>query len=242
VPTTTSKWKEIATGFETYWQFPHCIGALDGKHIVIRPPPNSGSYYFNYKHTFSIVLLALVDADYKFTYVNIGCNGRNSSLCAALETNSLNVPLPFPICEDGIPLPYMIVADEAFPLKTYIQKPYAQIGLTKEKRIFNYCLSRARRIVENAFGILANRFQVFMTPIRLSPDKAETIVLACCSLHNFLRSSSARHVYHHLEALMQKTPLLIALYKDHGVLKNSLQELSTLKDKVVITTQPRLKK
>ncbi|XP_011406655.1 PREDICTED: uncharacterized protein LOC100640935 [Amphimedon queenslandica] len=181
VPTTTSKWKEIATGFETYWQFPHCIGALDGKHIVIRPPPNSGSYYFNYKHTFSIVLLALVDADYKFTYVNIGCNGRNSSLCAALETNSLNVPLPFPICEDGIPLPYMIVADEAFPLKTYIQKPYAQIGLTKEKRIFNYCLSRARRIVENAFGILANRFQVFMTPIRLSPDKAETIVKTCLS-------------------------------------------------------------
>ena len=67
-----------------------------------------------------------------------------------MGSNSLNVPIPFPICEDGIPLPYMIVADEAFPLKTYIQKPYTQMGLTKEKRIFNNRLSRARRIVENA--------------------------------------------------------------------------------------------
>ena len=75
---TQSKWKEIGNEFETLWQFPHCIGALDGKHVLIRPPPNSGSYYFNYKHSFSIVLLALVDADYKFTYVNIGCNGRVS--------------------------------------------------------------------------------------------------------------------------------------------------------------------
>lgn len=85
----------------------------------------------------------------------------------------------------------MIVADDAFPLKPYIQKPYGQVGLTKKKRIFNYRLSRARRIVENAFGILANRFQIFM---RLAPEKAEVVVLACCSLHNFLRSSSSRNI------------------------------------------------
>ena len=84
----------------------------------------------------------------------------------------------------------MIVADDAFPLKEYIQKPYSQIGLTKEKRIFNYRLSRARRIVENTFGILANRFHVFMTPIPLAPEKVEKIVLACCCLHNLLRSKA----------------------------------------------------
>ena len=60
-----------------------------------------------------------------------------------------------------ISLPYNY-ADDAFPLKPYIQKPYSQIGLTAERCIFNYRLSRARR---NGFGILAKRFRVFMNPL-----------------------------------------------------------------------------
>ena len=132
--------------------------------MLIKPPSNSGSYYFNYKHSFSVVLLAVVDADYKFLYIDVGCNGRisdggvfrNSTLSTALEQNTLNIPPPKPLPGKTQPIPYMIVADDAFPLKEYIQKPYSQIGLTIEKRIFNYRLSRARRIVENAFGILVN--------------------------------------------------------------------------------------
>ena len=177
---------------------------MDGKHVLIKPPSNSGSFYFNYKHSFSIVLLAVVDANYKFLYVDVGCNGRvsdggvfrNSSLSTALEGNSLNTPPPEPLSGESVPLHYTIVADDAFPLKEYIQKPYSQVGLTPGKRIFNYRLSRARRVVENAFGILANRFRVFMTPIRLAPEKVENIVLACCSLHNFLSSHhTSRAIY-----------------------------------------------
>ena len=177
---------------------------MDGKHVLIRPPPNSGSYYYNYKHSFSIVLLAVVDANYKFVYVDVGCNGRvsdggvfrNSNLFAALEGNSLNIPPPEPLTQQDFNLPYLLVADAAFPLKEYILKPYSQAGLTKERRIFNYRLSRARRIVENAFGILSNRFRVFMNPIQLAPEKVEDIVFASCSLHNFLSSkSSAQATY-----------------------------------------------
>ena len=95
---------------------------MDGKHVLIRCPINSGSYYFNYKSTFSIVLLALVDADYKFLYVDVGCNGRVSDGGAfqnlpfgdALEHNKLNVP-----DSEEERLPYVVVTDDAFLIKTY---------------------------------------------------------------------------------------------------------------------------
>ena len=70
----------VATGFLERWNMPNCVGALDGKHVVLRPPINSGSTYFNYKHSFSVVMMALVDADYKFLYVDVGANGRISDV------------------------------------------------------------------------------------------------------------------------------------------------------------------
>ena len=71
-------WKRIADGFYSRWNFPNCLGALDGKHIVMQVPPKSGSQFFNYKGTFSVVLMALVDDDYRFTCVDIRDYGSNS--------------------------------------------------------------------------------------------------------------------------------------------------------------------
>ena len=137
---------------------------MDGKHVQLKCPFNSESYYFNYKSPFSIVLLTLVDADYKLCYVDLGCNGRvseggvfkNSSLSNPLSLKTSNIPL-----SENESLPYVVVAGDAFPLKTYMMKPYAFKNLCTEKRVFNYHLSFARRVVENAFGILANRFRIF---------------------------------------------------------------------------------
>lgn len=100
------------------------IGALDGKHVVIQKPKRSGSLYYNYKGTFSIVLMALLDADCKFIYFDVGCNGRisdagvfrNCSLSRALESNSFNLPGPEPLPGRNMDVPYVIVADDAFPL------------------------------------------------------------------------------------------------------------------------------
>lgn len=62
--------------FNERWDFPNCLGCLDGKHVRIRCPCQTGSLYYNYKDFFSIVLLALVGPDYKFIGVDIGSFGR----------------------------------------------------------------------------------------------------------------------------------------------------------------------
>ena len=204
VPDTAAAWQRIADEFEEKWDFPNCIGAIDGKHVVLRNPPGSGSTYFNYKGHFSIVLLAIVDADYNFVYVDVGRNGRTndagvfsrSPITELLENRQLNIPQPKPLPGRRTDIPYVLVGDDAFPLKDYLMKPYPNRQLDNEKRIFNYRLSRARRIVENVFGIMSSRFGVFQKALPLDPEIVTSVVLAACVLHNFLRSkSSSRQVY-----------------------------------------------
>ena len=83
----------------------------------------------------------------------------NSSLFEAVEKNFLNLPEPSNLPKSQIKVPYVFVADDALRLTTRFMKPFGQKRDLLYK-IFNYRLSRARRVVENAFGILANRFQV----------------------------------------------------------------------------------
>ncbi len=77
-PSTPDDWMVIANNNSQRWQYQHCLGAIDGKHVAIRKPMNGGSYYYNYKNFYWIVLIALVDGDYKFTWVEVGANGTSS--------------------------------------------------------------------------------------------------------------------------------------------------------------------
>lgn len=69
---TIEDWRDKSKIFCELWNLPNCCGAIDGKHISIQAPNKSGSMYFNYKKTFSIILMAVCDADYIFTVVDIG--------------------------------------------------------------------------------------------------------------------------------------------------------------------------
>ncbi len=85
-PSTEVEWRTIATRFALRWNFHHTLGAIDGKHIRIRKPDKSGSQFYNYKQYFSIILLAIVDADYRFMYVETGAPGRGSDAGLFRET------------------------------------------------------------------------------------------------------------------------------------------------------------
>ena len=133
VPSNASEWASIADQFETMWNFPNCVGAMDGKHVVIQAPAKCGSSFFNYKGTHSVVLMAVCDAHYRFLIVDIGDSGRHSD--GGVLSNSafgkalLDGKLPFPQSR-ALPgttspaLPYVIVADEAFPLRCNMLRPY----------------------------------------------------------------------------------------------------------------------
>lgn len=190
-PTTLEGWKVIQNGFEKRWNFPNCCGAIDGKHVDIMAPQHCGSLYFNFKKKNSIVLFALVDHDYNFTYINVGSNGsasdggifRSSALYNALEENVLP--------DNGF-----IIGDDAFPLKSYLLKPYSRLprNLTYAEKIFNYRLSRTRRIVESTFGILRSKFRIYENLIACSVEVAERLIRTTCALHNWLRNVEATYM------------------------------------------------
>lgn len=90
-------------------------------------------------------------------------------------------------------LNFVFVANKAFALQEHLMKPYPMRALTRERRVFNYCPSRARQIVENAFGILGNSFRIIHTAINLNVKNINWVVLlACCALHHFLRRKATQ--------------------------------------------------
>ncbi|XP_053667924.1 uncharacterized protein LOC128718319 [Anopheles marshallii] len=168
--------------------------------------------YFNYKKTFSIVLLGIVDANYNFLFVDVGCQGRisdggvfsNSPIYNKLERGELNIPPPEILqVPYQVKIPYYLLGDQAFAMKEYCIRPFAGMHAADSmERGFNYRHSRARRTVENAFGILAKVFRVLAKPIDLEPPIAEKVVLAAVTLHNFRR----RHtLYNYSNELLPTT-------------------------------------
>ena len=172
------------------------VGAIDRKYVVVEAPANSGTLYHNYKGTFSfiIVLLAVCDAKHNFTLVYVGHYGSNndsgvpaqSKISSAFKNNTLNLPESEVLPGANLDILYFLVGDEIFPLQPWLPRPYPGSLLQLLEIIYNYHHSRARRVIQNAFGILRASWRIFSHPIKVSVQNTERYVMACLCLPNYL--------------------------------------------------------
>ena len=194
-----STWIKTAEGFFQKWNFPLCVGAVDGKHVQISAPAHSGTLHYNYKRYFSIVLMAVVDAGGKFLVIDVGgfgsCDGgifQETNFFKLLKADKLHLPEPSKIPNTNIELPYMFAGDEAFALMTNLMRPFPRHSLDNEKCIFSYRLSRARRQVECAFGVMSSTWRIMRKPIETATVFAIDIMKAVCVLRNYIQDKESR--------------------------------------------------
>ena len=188
---TGERVKTIVDGFESKWGFPQCVGAIDGSHIPIASPQEHPADYYNRKGWHSIILQAVVDHELRFWNINVGWPGRvhdarvfsNSVLFQKAQAGTLLPNLSRSL--SGIDVPLVILGDPAYPLLPWLMKPYVQhSNLSNQNKAFNYRLSRARMVIENAFGRLKGRWRCLLKRNDITTEDIPTVITACCVLHN----------------------------------------------------------
>ncbi|XP_064487325.1 uncharacterized protein LOC135399499 [Ornithodoros turicata] len=181
--------------FHAVTGFPQAIRALGGCHLPVSPPKLHATDYYNYKGWYSIILLALVDHQYKFKYINVGSPGRchdahvygRSRLRSLVDGDHFQSPV---VTIEGTFIPPIILCDQAFPLTSNLLKPFANAPKGTPQASFNYNLSKTRRIVENAFGRVKARFRHVMKRMECNTTLAKRSIRTACTLHNICETLS----------------------------------------------------
>ena len=160
------------------------VGAIDGCHIEILAPHDNPMAYYNRKKFYSLVLLAVCDANMQYTYTWAG-NPGSSHDAAVLRLSSL-----FNSAEGMVPPGFIILGDSAFPLLRWLVTPYRNFGnLTQVQRMFNRCHSKTRQVIERSFGLLKSRFRR-LTKLHISDlTLAVNSILSGCVLHNICQQN-----------------------------------------------------
>lgn len=180
---STEHLESIANDFFNKWDFPNCVGCIGEKHIRIK--------CLKY---FPIVVQCVADANYKFSTIDVGAYGKqsdggmfsSSNICNRLETDNFNMPEDKLLPNSDILVPYVLLGDETYPITPYLMGPYSGQNLTNEERNYNFRLSRARRSIECAFGLLDANWKCLKNELLVHPKRVDTIVKCVCLLHNIV--------------------------------------------------------
>lgn len=202
---TVKDFEAIAKEFNDKWNYPNCVGCIDGKHVKILCPPNSGTIYYNYKHFYSVVLQGVADSNYRFITIDVGGYGkqsdggtfRTSEVYKMLSDGTLELPEEKCLPLTNKKVPFVFLADDAYPLLQNVMKPYNRESLLPDEEMYNKRHSRARKSIECAFGILYSKWRIFSKAIEAQENTADNIVKCCCVLQNTIIDQEG--VEHHLK-------------------------------------------
>ena len=193
MPKTLQEIKENMATFDELWQFPFSFGAVDGCHLPMKCPKGgleSAKEYHNFKNFYSIVVMAIVDARNRFMWASSGFPGNSHDAIIFQSTDLYNKIsneeyLPAYCIKDSETEIYpVLLGDSAFPFLPWLMKPYGNAILTNEQCYFNYRLSRARMVVEGAFGQLKGRWRILLRKNECCSETLKLMSLACIILHN----------------------------------------------------------
>lgn len=166
------------------------------------------------------MLLAVVDADYKFSIVDVGGYGkqrhfscfscvrasdggtfRASAMFNLMKNNQLTIPPNGNLPNTNINMPFVFIGDEAFPLLDHLLKPFGGRNVTPEAEYFDKRLSRARKTVECGFGIIFSKWRILSKAIETTESTTEKIIKTICLLHNIIidQEGFERHLQEILE-------------------------------------------
>ena len=190
-PVEENEVRETISKFKEKVNFPQVVGAIDGTHVEIKAPLVNPADYFNRKQKYSVVTQAVVDSRMMFMDVSTGWPGsihdarvlRLSRVFREIGNgNILTRPVEM---INGINVKPLILGDPAYPLRPWLMTPFPMVGaLTAAQQRFNYRLSKARVVVERAFGKLKNRWRCLLKQLEESTDRVPKTIITCCILHN----------------------------------------------------------
>ncbi|XP_037939972.1 protein ALP1-like [Teleopsis dalmanni] len=193
-PPSAHELKIIADEIYDATGVPNCLGALDGKYITIVCPAESENVNLKYSKAVSHILLAACDHNYAFTFVDIERYGNKqddgiftrNGFGSEIFNETFQIPDNSNLPYTDVPFPYFFAANNTFPLRKHIMRPFPGNNLSEDRSNFNKKLSAATERIENAFGILVHRWRILEKPIQCLPKNIDKIVLATVVLHNFL--------------------------------------------------------
>ena len=158
--------KSVVDGFFTKWSVPQCAGTIGSSHIANKPPLLNHTDYYNCKGWYSILFQAVVDHNYLFRDICVGWPGSVHDARVYANSKLYQNAIQGKILNGNkrkianVDVPVYLIGDSAYPLSTFFMKPFDyNITQLQDIKQYNYRVSRARIVTENAFGQLKARWR-----------------------------------------------------------------------------------